>query len=58
MIETRKVSEANEQKLLRACLLGQDIFSEINDQIDEEFFFIREYKVIFQAYKEVFSNAS
>lgn len=58
MIETRKISEANEQKLLRACLLGQDIFSEINDQIDEEFFFVREHKVIFQAYKEVFSGAS
>lgn len=58
MIETRKVSEANEQKLLRACLIGQDVFAEINDQIDDGFFFIREYKVIFQVLKEVFSDTT
>ena len=57
MIETRKVSESNEQRLLRACLIGQEIFADINDQTNDDYFFVREYKVIFNAYRKVFTEA-
>ena len=58
MIETRKVYESNEQKLLKACLLGQEIFANINDNVDENFFFIREYKVIFNTFRDIFSDTN
>ncbi len=58
MIETRKLSESNEQKLLKASLLGQEIFADINDQVNENYFFVREYKVIFNAYRQIFTEAA
>ncbi len=56
IIESPNVSEGNEKRILRVCLLGEETFFRISEKIDIDCFFKRYHQAIFEVYKKLMSD--